>query len=160
MTEPYGGQPPFQAQSATSRAAAEAIMATYRTLRERVYRYIASCGDYGSTDDELEVFFAQVSINLTVAVRRVELEQMGFVRQAGRQRTTRSGHAAEVYVVTALVYGEGLVNAKRQRDAAVQADQVAAIARDAVQIKAAGSRREIYLLGFVAGRRTRRRKKL
>lgn len=83
-------------RSDTSRAAAESIRPTAQTLRNAVLLSIAARGDYGATDEELQV---ALSMNpSTQRPRRVELCDAGKVADSGRTRRTRSGRAATVWV--------------------------------------------------------------
>ena len=80
----------------TSRAAAEAIKPGVLTLRARVLRHIRECGDHGCTDAEGQAAL-EMSGN-TYRPRRLELEQLGRIRQGKTTRKTPSGRSAVVWV--------------------------------------------------------------
>ena len=86
---------PFVKGSDTSRAAADAMRRHAPTLRQKVYDYIVSRGDYGATDDEIAV-----SLELrhqTASPRRRGLVIMGAVYATEERRPTRSGQTATVW---------------------------------------------------------------
>ena len=86
--------PPYQAHSPTSQAAAEAV-ADAGTKRQMVLDLLAA-GD-GLTDEECQL---ALSMNpSTQRPRRVELVEMGLVRDSGRTRPTHSGREAVVWAV-------------------------------------------------------------
>lgn len=90
---------PAQRHSATSVEAARQIQGGAATLRQAVLNYLLACGDLGSTDEE-----AQLALNMqpsTSRPRRVELVNLGAVRDSGRTRLTRSGRKATVWVANA-----------------------------------------------------------
>jgi hypothetical protein len=100
MTEgPYNGLPPFERGSETSHEAAMSLGGSARTMRERVYAYLATCGKSGCTDDELET--ALRMRHQTASARRRELVLLGQVFKAGFRRRTSSGRSADVYSVLA-----------------------------------------------------------
>ena len=89
-------QAPYQRHSETSRAAAVEIEPKLNALQSAVLAYIASKGPDGATDDEI-----QCSLGMnpsTERPRRVELEAKRMIRKTDRQRPTRSGRLAGVYV--------------------------------------------------------------
>lgn len=91
-------KPPTKRQSATSRAAADAIAPSAETLRQRVYEFIQA--SHGATDE-------QISIGLgmnpsTARPRRVELVQRGLVVDSGERLLTASGRRAAVWIETRL----------------------------------------------------------
>jgi hypothetical protein len=93
----YRGEPPFQAHSETSEAAAVEIDPLRGAMRRRVFEFIAGRGAFGSTDDEVESELGMRGS--TVRPRRCELVSLGLVELAGFTRPTRSGRLAEVYRV-------------------------------------------------------------
>lgn len=85
--------------SPTSREAAKSIRPSAKHLRERVYAFIKSCGEYGAVDEEI-----QLALNMqgnTERPRRQELvlENPPRIKDSGRTRATSSGRAAVVWVV-------------------------------------------------------------
>ena len=88
--------PPFQEHSGSSFDAAAAIKPSAATLRDKVLRFIEERGDYGATDDEI-----QVSLNMnpsTERPRRIELMELGLVTRATINRKTRTGRSAAVWI--------------------------------------------------------------
>jgi len=94
MTLSLFDQPPFQAHSPTSRAAAEQIKPDATTLRERVYRCILTAGPI--TDDAICATLGMPGN--TERPRRVELMNAGRIVQSGT-RATASGRQAAAWVV-------------------------------------------------------------
>ena len=89
---------PYQVHSATSKAAAQAILPRAGTQRGRVYSHIKAAGINGCTDEEV-----QIALGIRVqseTARRVELTQSGFVVNSGRTRRTESDRQATVWVAT------------------------------------------------------------
>ena len=93
----------YQKHSPTSIAAAREIENDADTIRGRVYRYIRDRGNYGATDEEI-----QLGLGLnpsTQRPRRVELCDRGLVKQRGsaelgnNTRKTRSGRQAAIWVI-------------------------------------------------------------
>ena len=96
--EPF---PPYQPHSQTSFDAAAAALATASTKRAMVYRLIRNASTRGMTDEELEI--ATGWSGSTVRPRRRELQTWQpepLVMDSGRQRRTRRGRKAVVWVVT------------------------------------------------------------
>ncbi len=104
MTEPayslYGGQPPHQPHSTTSLAAAESIRDQINGLQHRVYCRLMQAGERGLIDEELIESFSGIGQARANAVRprRIELAQMGLVRDSGRTRKTSKNRDAVVWV--------------------------------------------------------------
>jgi len=94
--QPYGGSPPSEPVE-TSQKAAQSIAPLARSKREAVYRLIVEAGERGRTDDELESISGWR--HQTVSARRRELVLNGAVIWAGRERNTRSGCKARVWIV-------------------------------------------------------------
>ena len=94
----YGGLPPHQKHSDTSKMAALALDGTRRaTLRAAVYRYVLSHGGDGATDQEI-----QNALDMngnTERPRRRELEQAGLVIDSKQRRKTDAGKDAVVWTV-------------------------------------------------------------
>lgn len=92
--EHYGGLPPYEKGSDTSRDAAIAALPFAVKQRERVYAAIAA-REIGATCDEIEV-----DLNLphqSASARIRELVQEERIYNTGGRRATRSGRAAAVY---------------------------------------------------------------
>ena len=94
---PYNGQPPFVAGSTTSAAAAESIAPTAGAIRERVLDMVRGCGVFGATCDEVEKLLDLR--HQTASARLRELVLRGQIVDSKRQRETRSGRQAVVYVL-------------------------------------------------------------
>jgi hypothetical protein len=93
---PYGGIPPFESGSDTSRAAAQSMEEKALSDERRVYTYLAGRNLQGATDDELEV--ALDLIHQNASARRRTLQLGGFVVKTDQKRKTRHGRWAGVYV--------------------------------------------------------------
>jgi hypothetical protein len=96
----YRGLPPFEAGSATSRAAALALFPYRPTMQERVYDFILACGDWGATSDEAEI--ALHGLHQSVSARIRELVQAGLLVKARFTRDTSSHHEAVVYLAVPI----------------------------------------------------------
>jgi hypothetical protein len=77
--------------------AAEAIAPTAATKRRRVLEYIADCGYYGATEEEIDA--ALMMRGNTCRPRIWELMKTGQVVDSGRRRMTLSNRRARVVVV-------------------------------------------------------------
>lgn len=87
---------PFVKGSCTSQQASQVIQPSAGVLRVQVAQYIAQTGGAGATDDEV-----QVALDMnpsTERPRRVELVELGQVKDSGLRRQTRSGRQAVVWV--------------------------------------------------------------
>lgn len=94
---PTNPRPPYQAHSATSKAAAEAAEDNAPIARKRVYGAVAETGSFGMTDEEIA---DTLSMNPSTArPRRVELVRGGILVDSGDQRKTKGGKLATVWVV-------------------------------------------------------------
>lgn len=93
----YRPDPPCQAHSETSRAAAEAIEPAAETLRRRVLDFLRGVADLGATDEDMQLIMKMNPS--TQRPRRIELVEMGLVLDSGRTRPTRSGRKAVVWVI-------------------------------------------------------------
>ena len=94
----YGGKPPYQSQSDTSEAAAEAMLGNIETLRFKVFDFIKSQEKIGATDQEI-----QEALNLEMSTeipRRRELVLKGFVLDSGYRRRTKSNRFATVWIAS------------------------------------------------------------
>ena len=88
---------PYQPQSASSAKAAAAILPAAETLRRKVLDAIKERGDYGATDDELQLLLGMDGS--TERPRRVELWEKLLIKQKpDTYRPTRSGRLAVVWV--------------------------------------------------------------
>ena len=92
----YGGQPPHQAHSETSRSAADRAIPNAGTQRRMLFDFIVSRGSDGATDEESQ---RRLSMGAnTQRPRRRELEQSGLVVNSGRTRLTTARRKAVVWV--------------------------------------------------------------
>lgn len=98
--ELYGGLPPFESSSDTSREAAFNARHFRDTLREQVYQRFKLEQRDGRIDDELELDLGRS--HQSISARRRELVLMGMVAKAGFKRRTRHGVRADVYVIAEL----------------------------------------------------------
>jgi len=96
-SEAYGGLPPHEKGSETSRAAADSMVPKAGTLRALVFDFIRHRVD-GATDDEIERGLELR--HQTASARRRELVISGHVRDSGFKRNTSSGRKAVVWVAT------------------------------------------------------------
>jgi predicted ArsR family transcriptional regulator len=93
--QPYGGIPPHQKHSETSKDAAVSVMNSVATIRARIYALIKATG--GRTRDECEV---ELRLAMqTVSPRFCELAKMGLIEDGGIRRETRRGRKAVVWRV-------------------------------------------------------------
>lgn len=92
---PYGGGPPHQRHSATSKAAAESVRVRVGPLHQKILAHLRECG--GATDEE--IMGALDMGGNTQRPRRRELQLMGMVKDSGLTRQTRSGRAAVVWII-------------------------------------------------------------
>lgn len=90
---------PFQPRSYTSFLAAKSIEPKAGTLRALVLDYIRKRGEYGATDDECQKELGMEGS--TQRPRRVELWDQGLIRDSGKERPTRAGKKAVVWVSVA-----------------------------------------------------------
>lgn len=91
--------PPRVHGSPTSEQAAESITECAASMRARVLAFIVSMGDYGATDDEIQI--ALIMAGNTERPRRRELVKAGDIVESGATRATTSGRAAVVWVANA-----------------------------------------------------------
>ncbi len=83
--------------TATSIAAAKAVMPRAGTIRERIYQLIARQKLRGMTADEVE--FGMAMSGDTVRPRLIELRREGRIYKSDTTRPTRKGQQAVVYMV-------------------------------------------------------------
>jgi hypothetical protein len=82
---------------ATSRAAAQAILALLPTLQQAVYAYAYAQGPSGFTDDDMMDHFG--SIRSTYRTRRSELTRAGLIVDTGRTRVLPTRRHATVWAI-------------------------------------------------------------
>ncbi len=96
--QPYGGLPPHQKGSDTSREAARSAAECAPTKRAEVYGYILARGDAGATDAEIEGGLSM--LRQSVCARRNELVKLGMIRDSGHRRNSpHTGRRCAVWVV-------------------------------------------------------------
>ena len=88
---------PYVAGSDTSEMAAR-MLENPRSKRDQVYAVIVAQRSNGITDETISAMTG-MQLN-TVRPRRVELVQMGLVKDSGLRRNTRSRRAAVLWVAT------------------------------------------------------------
>jgi hypothetical protein len=88
--------PPFQKHSKTSLAAAVEVKPKTETLRQQVLAYIIRVG--GATD--LEIQEGLKIEGSTQRPRRVELMNLGTIKDSGKVRLTKSRRKAVVWIAT------------------------------------------------------------
>jgi len=87
---------PYEKESETSYAAAQSVLPTVGTVRNRVYITIFNSGTHGLTDEEVET--ATGLKHQTASARRRELWQAGLIgTESERYNTT--GRLAQVWKV-------------------------------------------------------------
>jgi hypothetical protein len=96
--QPYGGKPPHQKHSDTSREAAEKAMETAKSLRAKIWRWFRVQPD-GATDEELIDAFGGPGNANAVRPRRCELVRLGIIVDSGRTRPNRSSRDAVVWII-------------------------------------------------------------
>jgi hypothetical protein len=96
----YHGEPPYVAQSDTSREAAYSVAPTAASMRASVLRLFVHRGQHGATDDEIERSLGM--LHQTASARRRELQLGGYIERTERRRLTSSGRSAGVYVATGM----------------------------------------------------------
>jgi hypothetical protein len=95
---PLFDTPPYQRHSRTSRDAAEQARESAPTQRQRVFAQLQA---HDATDEEMQ---CALGMNpSTQRPRRIELHRMGFVKDSGRKRLTKSGRKAVVWEATEFV---------------------------------------------------------
>ena len=94
---------PYARNSATSKAAADAIEPVLPFREYEVMRFILERGYVGATDDELQEHFTAPPFNWaspTARARRVRLCEKGLLRDSGGRRLTQFKRMAIVWVST------------------------------------------------------------
>lgn len=93
---PYGGHPPYQKKSETSREAADSVAGIAPSVREQVFECIKMAGRAGRTNSEI---VADEGLLLqSVCGRVAELREAGRVRDSGEKRLTPTGRRATVWI--------------------------------------------------------------
>jgi hypothetical protein len=82
---------------ATSRAAAQAILAQLPILQQAVYAYAYAQGSHGFTDDEMMAHFQ--SARSTYRSRRSELTRAGLIMDTGRTRILPTRRSAIIWAI-------------------------------------------------------------
>jgi hypothetical protein len=91
----YGGLPPHERNSETSREAAKQIEPSAQTLRQRILCEITARGAHGMTCDEVEVALAMRHQTASARIRELFLKDQIVSRGT---RKTRSGRPANIWV--------------------------------------------------------------
>lgn len=87
---------------ATSRAAAQSILAQLPNLQQAVYAYAYAQGPHGFTDDDMMDHFG--SIRSTYRSRRSELTRAGLIMDTGRTRLLPTRRQATIWAITPPEY--------------------------------------------------------
>ena len=87
---------------ATSRAAAQAILAQLPDLQQAVYAYAYGCGPDGFTDHDVAWYFN--SYRSTYRTRRSELTRAGLIMDTGRTRILPTRRSAIIWAITPPEY--------------------------------------------------------
>ena len=87
---------------ATSRKAAQAILAQLPALQQAVYAYAYGCGPDGFTDHDVAWYFN--SHRSTYRTRRSELTRAGLIMDTGRTRILPTGRSAIIWAITPPEY--------------------------------------------------------
>jgi hypothetical protein len=95
--EPYGGRPPFERSSDTSKGASDHIHPSAATLRGQVLEWIFSQAERGATCDESEVALRMKHQTCSARIR--ELVLTDHLVNTGLKRKTRAGVDASIYTV-------------------------------------------------------------
>ena len=93
----YDGTPPHQKHSDTSEAAAKSIARKVNQLHRRLLARLHSVGSEGLTDAEMQEDLEMAGN--TQRPRRIELVEMGRVKDSGHRRRGPSGRKATVWVL-------------------------------------------------------------
>lgn len=92
----YGGEPPSQKHSDTSRKAANRIRHRIGPLHVEIIGFLTT-NPRGATDEEMQTGIPMPAN--TQRPRRVELTQMNRVVDSGRRKLTKSRREAVIWVV-------------------------------------------------------------
>lgn len=96
LPKPVVPQVPYQKNSPTSKAAADAIREHAPNQREKVFLCILENGTKGRTDEEIAT---KMNIPLqSVNPRRGELVKLGHIIDSKRVRRTKGGRPASVWI--------------------------------------------------------------
>lgn len=91
--------PPFQAASRTSRAAAQAVKPRRASQAQRILSYLRArkaCGDTGATIEEISLALGMKESSVCARLG-YDLVKCGLVRKTDLERATSSGNAAVVW---------------------------------------------------------------
>lgn len=88
---------PYQGHSQTSKAAASSVLESLNAGQRRVREYLAACGPTGGTDEQIQAGTGMRAN--TERPRRIELVELGLVRDSNQRRATSSGRTATVWVL-------------------------------------------------------------
>ena len=94
---PYGGLPPHQKHSTTSRQAAVDQLPHLGRLQRAYYEVLREAGRRGATDHEAATALGRPLSSINA--RRNELRQLGLVADSGRRRVSSYGKQAVVWIV-------------------------------------------------------------
>jgi hypothetical protein len=87
---------PFQPHSATSKAAAKAVEPKLNGQQRMIRRYLTGRGPSGATDEEIALDLGFTAS--TARPRRVELVELGLVKDSGKTRAGSSGRKMTVWI--------------------------------------------------------------
>lgn len=95
----YGGLPPHQGASETSKKAADVILPRLGRLQKAYLAYLHVCGPTGATDHNAAAGLGRPLSS--ICARRNELMKFDppLVRDSGRTRTTNYGGTATVWIL-------------------------------------------------------------
>jgi hypothetical protein len=88
---------PYVKGSATSKSAAESMVTSAESIRQRIRDFIYMAGSHGATADEVQLHLGLT--HQTASARVSELaNKFGHLKDSGKTRATRSKRQAVVYV--------------------------------------------------------------
>lgn len=93
----YPDSPGYARGSRTSFKAAVDMLPRAQGKREQCLAEIARNGEYGATCDEIQAALGMLAQTASARVRELVLKNL--IRRTDRERMTRNGKAASVYVV-------------------------------------------------------------
>jgi len=92
---PFGGMPPYEKTSVTSKQAADSVSTSACNMRTKVYNLVELAHEHGMTCDEVEEHTGMRHQSCSARIR--ELVLLGRLVDTGTSRKTRSGRNARVY---------------------------------------------------------------
>jgi len=98
---PYGGEPPAQKHSQTSKDAAARIKKATGPMHRKILAFLGHMGRYGATDEEMQKKL-EIGAN-TQRPRRRELQLQNLIKDSGRTRLTVTNREAVVWVLESEV---------------------------------------------------------